>query len=133
MPQAVYVPKPNHEKIIKIDWEQRYFVATKAAMQGILSNTHFDELSTNGFDKQNVIGNAISYGKTFVAKIKASNNIYNDKYEQRYFDAALSALISVLSNYKFDELSPEGFYKVNIVNIACEYADELLKFYKQTI
>ena len=134
MPTPIYVPQPKHVAITeKINWEQRYFDATKAAMQGILSNTKFDELSTNGFDKSNVIGNAISYSNEFIAKIRASNYIYNSKYEQRYFDTALSALIGILSNYKFDELCSEGFYKRNIVNTAIAYADELIKCYKQTI
>ena len=54
-------------------------------------------------------------------------------WEQRYFDTALSALTGILSNYKFDELCSEGFYKRNIVNTAIAYADELIKCYKQTI
>lgn len=54
-------------------------------------------------------------------------------WEQRYFDTALSALTGILSNYKFDELNSESFYKTNIVNTAIVYADELIKCYKKTI
>ena len=97
-----------------------------------MSNTHFDELSSNNFDKYSIIGNAISYAKEFIAQIKI-HNTYDGIFEQRYFDAALSALTGVLSNYKFNELSAEGFYRTNIVNISFEYADELIKHYKQTI
>lgn len=64
MPTAVYVPQPKHVAITeKINWEQRYFDATKAAMQGILSNYKFDELCSEGFYKRNI---AIAYADELI-------------------------------------------------------------------